>query len=184
MKHIKNKRAFATGVITAIAALICVGIIMTQGAQPRFVISLIILIAWSMVSYFTAFTKKGVAEQASEYADERDRYIAQHSSHTTLLISNYLLFGGCFLGLFLYGVFKNTVFLTVAVTLCSVICCRCVHGRFAHSPTENRNPPPACSPPQQTGSTGTATGEPPGQGQTEAPRAGNQQLPSIGNSRN
>lgn len=121
MKHIKNKRAFATGVIATIAALICVAIIMTQGAQPRFVISLIILIAWSVVSYFTAFTKKGVAEQASEYADERDRYIAQHSSHTTLLISNYLLFGGCFLGLFLYGIFKNTVFLTVAVTLCSVL---------------------------------------------------------------
>ena len=121
MNQIKNKRAFATGVIATIAALICVGIIMTQGAQPRFVISLIILIAWSMVSYFTAFTKKGVAEQASEYADERDRYIAQRSSHMTLLISNYLLFGGCFLGLLLYGIFKNTLFLTVAVTLCSVL---------------------------------------------------------------
>ena len=60
MKHIKNKRAFATGIISTIVALICIGVIMVQGFQPRFVISLIILIAWSMVSYFTAFTQKGV----------------------------------------------------------------------------------------------------------------------------
>lgn len=121
MNQIKNKRAFATGVIATIAALICVGIIMAQGTQPRFVISLIILIAWSVISYFAAFTKKGVVEQAYEYADERDRYIAQRSSHMTLLISNYLLFGGCILGLLLYGIFKNTLFLTAAVTLCSVL---------------------------------------------------------------
>lgn len=121
MKRIKNKRVFATGIISTIAVLICIGIIMLQGFQPRFVISLIILIAWSIVSYFTAFTQKGVAEQAVEYADERDQHIAQCSSHKTLLISNYFLFGGCFFGLLLYGIFKNSVFLTVAVTLCGTL---------------------------------------------------------------
>lgn len=121
MKHIKNKRAFATGIISTIAALLCMGVIMIQGFQPRFVISLVILIAWSMVSYFTAFTQKNVTEQAAEYADERDRYIAQRSGHTALWISNYFLLGGCFFGLLLYGMFKNPVFLTVAVTLCGVL---------------------------------------------------------------
>ena len=122
MKHVKNKRAFATGIVGTIATLICIGLIMFQGFQLRFVISLILLIAWSIVSYFTAFTQKGATtEQAAESVDERDLYIAQRSGHMTLLISNYLLFGGCFLGLLLYGIFKNTVLLTVAVTLCGTL---------------------------------------------------------------
>lgn len=121
MKHIKNRRAFATGVITAVGAFICFGAIIIQGLQTRFLISLLILVAWSVVSWFSAFTQKGVAEKVSQYADERDRYIVQRSSHAALLINNYLLFGGCFLAIILYGILKNTVFLTVAATLCGVL---------------------------------------------------------------
>ena len=120
MKHIKNKRAFATGVITAAGALVCLGVIIIQGFQPRFAVSLLIFAAWSAVSWFAAFTQKGTAERAAAYTDERDRYIVQRSSHAALLISNYLLFGGCVVGLLLYGIFKNAVFLTVAATLCGV----------------------------------------------------------------
>lgn len=121
MKHMKNKRAFATGIIGTIAALICIGVIVIQGFQSRLLISLIILVAWSMVCYFMAFTQKGAVEQATEWEDERDRYIAQRSGHKALLISNYFLFGGCFFGLLFYGISKNPVFLTVAVTLCGVL---------------------------------------------------------------
>lgn len=120
MKNIKNKRAFASGTISTILALICLGLIIINGFQTRFVISLIILISWSMLNYFTAFTNKSVDEQINEY-DERDRYIAQRSSHKTLLISNYSLFGGCLLGILFYGIFKNPVFLTISMTLCGVL---------------------------------------------------------------
>lgn len=121
MKRIQNKRAFATGIITAVGALICFGVIIIQGVQARLTISALILTAWSAVSWFTALERRGMAEQAAAYADERDRYIVRRSSHAVLLISNYLLFGGCFIALLLYGIFKNILFLAVAATLCGVL---------------------------------------------------------------
>lgn len=121
MKYIKNKRAFATGVITAAGALLCLGALAVQGMQMRFVIALLLFAAWSAVSWFAAFTRKGAAEQAAEYADERDRYLAQRSGHVALLITSYLLYGACMLALVLYGIYRYTVFITVAVTLCGAL---------------------------------------------------------------
>ena len=47
--------------------------------------------------------------------------IIQRSSHAALMISGYLMFGACFIGLVLYGVFKYAVFLTISATLWT--CC-------------------------------------------------------------
>ncbi len=121
MKRVQNKRAFATGVITAAGALVCCGVMVIQGFQTRLVVSLLLLAAWSAVSWSMAFTRKGMVEQPAASADERDRYIAQRSSHAALRISNYLLLGGCWIGLLLYGICKSAVFLTVAATLCGVL---------------------------------------------------------------
>ena len=38
-----------------------------------------------------------------------------------LLITSYLLYGACMLALVLYGIYKYTVFITVAVTLCGAL---------------------------------------------------------------
>ena len=121
MKRIKNKHAFATGLITAAGALICAAVIAAQGFQPRLAISLLLLAAWSAVSLSAAFTQKGAAERAAAFTDERDRYIIQRSSHAALMISGYLMFGACFIGLVLYGVFKYAVFLTISATLCAAL---------------------------------------------------------------
>ena len=37
------------------------------------------------------------------------------------MISGYLMFGACFIGLVLYGVFKYAVFLTISATLCAAL---------------------------------------------------------------
>ena len=58
MKRIKNKHAFATGVITAAGALICAAVIAAQGFQPRLAISLLLLAAWSAVSLSAGSRKR------------------------------------------------------------------------------------------------------------------------------
>ena len=68
MKRIKNKRAFATGMITAAGALICAAVIAAQGFQPRLAISLLLLAAWSAVGLSAAFTQKGAAAISSSAA--------------------------------------------------------------------------------------------------------------------
>ncbi len=121
MKHIKNMKGFVTGITALVAAVLCFGTAMIGKLETRLIIAGVILISWSAISLFTAFTKKGTAENFLKLTDERDRLIVLKSSNTTLKIVNYLMGAACFISLCLYGIFKNSMYLTIAITLCGCL---------------------------------------------------------------
>ncbi len=121
MKRIKNKRSFFTGVITIVIAGVCFGTLLFSSFEPRLLIAGMIALAWSISSFILAFSQKGIVEELETVADERDKHIAMKSGHKTLQIINYVLCACCVVSLVLYGVFRLSVFISIATTLCCVL---------------------------------------------------------------
>lgn len=121
MKCVKNLKSFITAVITLFLGIVCLGIVISQGMETRFLIAGIILLSWSAVSFFSAFTQKTIDKQAEKITDERDKYIIMKSSRKTLVITNYLITAACLINVFLFAVLKWEVFLTITITLCAVL---------------------------------------------------------------
>lgn len=121
MKKVKSRRHVVTGAITAILALLCLVLFPVTGFTVRFLISAVILLAWSAVNLSIAFTKKGILEELAGCADERDRYLAMRTSHRALQLLNHILCGACFVSLVLYGALRLSGCLVVAATLCGVL---------------------------------------------------------------
>ena len=121
MKNVKNKRHFALGLITSVIAVACFALFVLQGQSVRFVITGVISAALAAISFSYAYSKRGVVEEIQKCMDERDLYIAMKSCQTTIQILNYILLGGCFLALVLYGTLRLSMLLVIAVTLCCVL---------------------------------------------------------------
>lgn len=121
MNCIKNPRSLITAILTLALALLCFGMMAIQGAELRFVISGLFLLAWSGISLFSALYYKGPVQQTMELVDERDRLILEKTGHLTLRIVNGLAGAGCFISVVLYGLTKHPALLTVAVTLCGIL---------------------------------------------------------------
>ena len=112
---IKSVRNLASGILLMFLAAACACKLLLDGFQLRFLLSI------SLVNFYFAFTHRGIEEELSRYADERDRYLAIKSGHATVRIMNYLLLGGCWIALVLYGFTKSALALSVAATLCGVL---------------------------------------------------------------
>lgn len=121
MKNVKNKRHFALGLIATVIAVVCFALFVLQGQSIRFVITGVISAALAAISFSYACSKRGIDEEIRKYVDERDLYIAMKSCQTTIQILNYILLGGCFLALVLYGALRLSMLLAIAVTLCCVL---------------------------------------------------------------
>ena len=121
MKRIENVRSFVTAIIALVLGGVCFGIIAFRGMETGLLIAGIILLAWSAINFFSAFTKLSLDKQAEIVTDERDKYITMKSSRKALLITNYLIGAACFISVFLYGILKWEQLVTVAITLCAVL---------------------------------------------------------------
>ena len=60
-------------------------------------------------------------EVSEEICPECGRNLVIKSGHATVRIMNYLLLGGCWIALVLYGFTKSALALSVAATLCGVL---------------------------------------------------------------
>ena len=94
MHKIKNKSRLALGLITNILSITC---------------------------FIFAFRQKGIVEEISSSIDDHNRIIAMKSCQTAMQFLNYILLGATLFSLVLYGAFKISAFLVVAITLCSVL---------------------------------------------------------------
>jgi hypothetical protein len=121
MKRIKNVRSFVTAIIVLILGGVCFGIIAFRGMETGLLIAGIILLAWSAINFFSAFTKLSVDWQAEKVTDERDKYITMKSSRKALLLTNYLISAACFVSIILFVILKWEQLITVAITLCVVL---------------------------------------------------------------
>ena len=92
---IKSVRNLASGILLMFLAAACACKLLLDGFQLRFLLSALLAVSISLVSFYFAFTHRGIEEELSRYADERDRYLAIKSGHATVRIMNYLLLGGC-----------------------------------------------------------------------------------------
>lgn len=117
---IKDKRGFITGIITAVFALICVGIFVTN-KESRYLVSCLIFTAYAAISFIRGFSKKGILEELTDNADERDLYITMKSSHLVIRIMNYTIFALTIVALLLYSIMKETYLIVIAGTLCAVL---------------------------------------------------------------
>ena len=118
---IKSVRNLASGILLMFLAAACACKLLLDGFQLRFLLSALLAVSISLVSFYFAFTHRGIEEELARYADERDRYLAIKSGHATVRIMNYLLLGGCWIALVLYGFTKSALALSVAATLCGVL---------------------------------------------------------------
>lgn len=90
---IKSVRNLASGILLMFLAAACACKLLLDGFQLRFLLSALLAVSISLVSFYFAFTHRGIEEELSRYADERDRYLAIKSGHATVRIMNYLLLG-------------------------------------------------------------------------------------------
>ena len=88
--------------------------------KPRFLISALLALVWAAIQFVKGFSGDTLPDPA-DLADERDVWIAMKSSRAALRWSNSLVLGGILVFGLLYGVWKQPVFLTVAITLCAVM---------------------------------------------------------------
>ena len=118
MKRIKNIRSFFPAVVTLALGILCLCVFLLQDQERRFLMAGMILLAWSAVSFFSAFTKSSFVKQAERTADERDRYLVLKSSHSALRLINALIGIACLVCVVLYAIFQWDVLLVVTITLC------------------------------------------------------------------
>lgn len=121
MKRIKNVRSFVTAIIALILGGVCFGIIVFHGMEIGLLIAGIILLAWSAINFFSAFTGSSIDKQAEIVTDERDEYITLKSSKKALLITEYLIGAASFISVFLFYILKWEQLITVVITLCVVL---------------------------------------------------------------
>ena len=87
----------------------------------RFIISAVLFLAFAVMNYYFAFRQTGIVEEISSSIDDHNRIIAMKSCQTAMQFLNYILLGATLFSLVLYGAFKISAFLVVAITLCSVL---------------------------------------------------------------
>ncbi len=122
MRHvIKNPRALITAAVTLILGILCLCVFFVQDMERRFLAAGILLLAWSAVSFFSAFTKSSLVKQTERAADERDRYLVMKSSHKALRLTNSLIGAICLVCIVLYAIFRWDVLLVVTITLCATL---------------------------------------------------------------
>jgi len=121
MEKIKNKRRLALGLITNILSITCFIIAFFDEQKIRFIISAVLFLAFAVMNYYFAFRQKGIVEEISSSIDDHNRIIAMKSCQTAMQFLNYILLGATLFSLVLYGAFKISAFLVVAITLCSVL---------------------------------------------------------------
>lgn len=121
MKKIKNKKDFFTGIIAIAISAICFSSMIFSGLHMRLLIAGMIAFVWSIYSFISAVSYKGILEELETAADERDKYLVIKSSHKTLRIMNGVLSGCCFISLALLGVLQLPIFLSIGATLCGVL---------------------------------------------------------------
>lgn len=121
MHKIKNKSRLALGLITNILSITCFIIAFFDEQKIRFIISAVLFLAFAVMNYYFAFRQKGIVEEISSSIDDHNRIIAMKSCQTAMQFLNYILLGATLFSLVLYGALKLSVFLIIAVTLCSVL---------------------------------------------------------------
>ena len=121
MNRIKDVKSFITAVVTLALGILCVCVFLLQNQERRFLMAGMILLVWSAVSFFSAFTKSSLVKQADRAADERDRYLVMKSSHKTLRLTNSLIGAICLACVVLYVIFRWDVLLVVTITLCATL---------------------------------------------------------------
>ncbi len=117
---IKDKRGFITGIITGIFAIVCLSIFL-MNKEMKYLTSCLIFVAYAAISFIRAFSKKGILEEISGNADERDLYITMKSSHLVIRIMNYTIFTLTIISLILYSIMKESYWIIIAGTLCAVL---------------------------------------------------------------
>ena len=70
---IKSVRNLASGILLMFLAAACACKLLLDGFQLRFLLSALLAVSISLVSFYFAFTHRGIKEELSRYADERDR---------------------------------------------------------------------------------------------------------------
>lgn len=116
---VKNKRGFIVGIIASM--LCCTSIVIyCILKEQRFLISSFLLIAIAIFNFCNAFSRKGIAEELHDSADERDLYLTMKTSHILVKIMNYVLCTFTFLFLIAYSAWKNQLLLVIAITLCVI----------------------------------------------------------------
>lgn len=118
---IHDIRSFVNGLLCTIISLICFGAILLKGFNIRYLIALVIIIAFGFVSFISSFSKKETSKWIEKCVDERDKYIVMKSGHKTIKTANWIFFIAADTMLFLYCFTKNILLLTSAITLCVVI---------------------------------------------------------------
>lgn len=121
MKKITNKKHFITGLISTVLAITCMIVSLLNVENLRYIIGAVLLVILAIISYYFAFSKKDISAEIAVCSDERDRHITMKSCQTMVRIMNYILFTVCQACLVLYGAFKLSAFLIVAITLSGVL---------------------------------------------------------------
>lgn len=116
----KSKRGIAAGILSFILAIVCAAVYFRYH-ELRFLIGSALLVVLAAMNFIRRFSGWDILEELEESADERDIYLAMRSSHISARILNYVLYTVFFINIVLYGVFKSTIFITVAGTLCVVL---------------------------------------------------------------
>ncbi|MBU8984288.1 hypothetical protein [Bifidobacterium bifidum] len=60
MKRINNVRSLVTAIVVLILGIACLGIAAFCGMATRFLIAGIVLLAWSAIDFFFAFTQSSI----------------------------------------------------------------------------------------------------------------------------
>ena len=107
-------------IICLVLAVICLAVGAAGGSAPKYLISVVLLLALGAVNFHGAL-KGGAEQELLRWTDERDRLVAMRSCQITLQVMNGLLFGGAMTALLCYAITRRALFQTVGITLCAVI---------------------------------------------------------------
>lgn len=118
---IKNRRSFFRAILYLVLSLILMGAVIIKGFSFKVMILELVTIIMSLISFINSFSKEGIEEEIIKEADERDLYNGMRSAQITLKTTNEICYIGTIAFLAIYGITKIEFFLTVAITLCSVI---------------------------------------------------------------
>ena len=118
---IKSKRNFILGIMCLVLGIVT-AILYVSTKETRFIVSFLLLISISLINFYYSFQKKGLLEEVQGHIDERDRYLTMRSSHLLLRIMNYVITCCILIFAIAYGAWKITTLLTIAFTLCAVLC--------------------------------------------------------------
>lgn len=121
MKRIRGKREFVAGLIAAAIGVVCLVVCIVQGCEIRFLIAALLSLVYAIMSFYNAFSKKGILEEIEKELDERDIYLTMKASKMTIKILNYILFAVCLTSLILYAAFDHVLFMVIAVVLCIIL---------------------------------------------------------------